>query len=244
MRLFPHVYLLTGPVYGTHQNVYAVRGAEGLVLVDSGKGLPDLAILDRTLAYWGLDKLPLSAVVLTHEHYEHAANARALQRRGAKLYATRACADALLEGGERVADYAYPFDPPFETVAVDCVVQDLETFTVDGLSFECLCVPGHSAGSAVYSLLLDDRELLFTGDVIIPQMLCSTCATGWTGSMDYDRLQLLDSITRLSAGHTDALLAGHGELCLREGQQLLREAVVKARQSLKHAAIYEPLKEA
>lgn len=240
MRLFPHVYLLAGSVYGVHQNVYAIRTKHSVILVDTGKNEHELEVIHANLSYWGLDQLPISAVLLTHEHYEHVANAYAFQACGAELIATGPTAAALAAGDHRTAGYAHPFEAPLPVIRVDRQVADAQTFTVDGQAFLCHAIPGHSAGSAAYQTVVDGKTLLFTGDTIIPSRLCLTCDTGWTGAVDYDRLTLLDSIAKLSMLQTDALLAGHGEICLREGQQLLHEAIVKARQSLKHVPVYEP----
>ena len=241
MRLFPSVYLLTGAAYGIHENVYAIRAQHSCILVDTGRNRSAMDRIARGLQYWGLDRYPISAVLLTHEHYEHAANAHLLVQQGAQLYASAEASEALAAGDDRVAGYAYPFEPPFEPVVVEHIVQDGVPFTIDGVTFTGFCVPGHSAGSVAYQTVMDGKTVLFTGDVIIPSLLCSTCNTGWLGAIDYERMALLDSIARLASMHTDALLAGHGEVCLREGQQLLHEAIVKARQALKHVAVYEPM---
>lgn len=242
MRLLRDVYLLAGPMYGVHQNVYGLAGNGALVLVDTGKNGRDLDVVRRNIDYWGLKALPIRHVLLTHEHFEHCANALALQGEGAHICASREAAAALAMGDERVAHYAYAFEPPFEPLELDMPLDDDQRFTAAGMEFRCLHVPGHSAGSAVYLLELDGRKVLFSGDVVIPGMLCFQANTGWTGAIDYDRELLIESVGRLSGLDVDVLLPGHGEICLRQGNQLLKEAYVRARLSLRHAAVSEPLK--
>ena len=43
MRLLPNVYQLTGNMYGSHQNVFAIEAESFLILVDTG-------FLERTVS--------------------------------------------------------------------------------------------------------------------------------------------------------------------------------------------------
>ena len=52
-------------------HVYALRGTEGVVLVDAGTPWGFARMLENG-AHWGLDLARLRAVFLTHAHFDHA----------------------------------------------------------------------------------------------------------------------------------------------------------------------------
>ena len=245
MKLLNDIFLVCGPVYGSHQNVYAIRNRESITLIDTGKNEHDYGIICNTLQYWGLDRYPIKTVLLTHEHYEHCANAWRFQKKGAIIVSTENAAKAISAGDDRVAAYAHAFMPPFKPVAVDRTVLDYENITVGDILFTCVQTPGHCAGNAVYFAEINGRLVLFAGDTIIPQILCNKTRMGWTGALDYDRNQVIESIEKLNRhpGKVDILLAGHGELCLWNAQRMVHDALVQARLTLKHGAVSEPVSE-
>ena len=60
----------------------------GVILIDSGWPDYSAPIILEKLAYWELDKLPITHVLLTHWHSDHAGNAKIFQDMGACLVAS------------------------------------------------------------------------------------------------------------------------------------------------------------
>lgn len=238
MRLTKSIYLLAGPMVGVDKNLYAIRGENGLILIDPGMNAAEWAVAEKTIAYWELDGVPVTDVLLTHEHFEHSGNAAAFQRKGAKITASPGAAAALKVGGDQVAHYANAFEAPFSPFAVDRIAGDGDVLALGGHLIHCMELPGHSSGSMAYYMDAEKQRIVFTGDTVIPQILCMHGQTGWTGAVDYDRDALLHSLKRLTAIGADIVLSAHGELCLWHGDQVLYDTFVQARMALLHAPGY------
>jgi hydroxyacylglutathione hydrolase len=107
MQLLKNIYFVSGFAYGVNANVYAVRGPEGIVLIDSGVDHEDLAIVDRTMKDWGLDESPVTHVLVTHDHLDHVGHAHELRRRGAVIVTHAGIAEEIEPGSKKVFGYAH-----------------------------------------------------------------------------------------------------------------------------------------
>lgn len=240
MRLLKRLYQVAGPMYGVHENVFAVAGENGITLIDSGLDDRDYEVVMRNLRYWELDRLPVRHVLLTHAHCEHSGNAWRFAAEGAVICAHKAAAAAVERGDDRTAVYAFFGHHGFHCCPVGRKMDDGEVIGVDGAKLRVLHVPGHSAGSVVYRMTLDDRSVMFTGDTILAERVCRQSRLGWSGGVDYCREQYMKSLERLAAMETDLLLPGHGELCLRDGTQMLIGAYLRGRLELANRPVAEP----
>lgn len=230
MRLLRNVYRVCGPMYGSHQNIYAVRGETGLVLIDTGMG-GDYEIVQKQLAYWGLSELPIKRVLLTHAHCEHSGLAWRYQQQGARIAAHEVEAQAVESGDDRTAAYAFlGFD--YKTCPVVDRLQDGDRIEEDGLVFTAIHAPGHSEGSLIYCMETEGKIVMFTGDTVLADMLCIQARLGWTGGVDYDQDTYVKTLEMLSHKEADVVLPGHGEICMRDGNLLLAGAFLRARLQL------------
>ena len=226
MQLIQDIFLASGFAYGLHPNVYAVKGDGALVLIDSGLDENDLAVIDRSLHAWGLEQLPITHVLITHAHFDHAGNALALRRRGAHIVAGPGDAEGIAQGDERTIPYAY--GRKFPACPVDLQVKEGDVVHAAGLAFEVLHMPGHSGGSVFYRLVKDGRTVLFTGDTLHVGHNCESALLGWTGGIDYDRHAYLRSLARCATLGADVILAGHYQPCLSDGYKVLQKAYALA----------------
>lgn len=216
-------------MYGVHENVYAVHTKEGIVLVDSGFDERTLRVVEKNLEYWGLGQEKITAVLLTHAHYEHSGNCSRLEENGASIYIHAAEKETLQKGDDRTAAYRFFGAKLYQTVK-DCIaVEDGERISIGEYVFEVIHVPGHSDGSVIYRTRMEDKVVLFTGDTVLADKLCQESMVGWTGGVDYDEETYVESLRRLACLEADVVLPGHGEVCMRDGGRLLNGAFLRAR---------------
>ena len=167
MQILPGLYQLNGAPYGAAINSFLVQRDGATILIDSGdfdvqEYLPRIA---RNAARWGLSLDEVSHLFVTHEHFDHASHAAALQRRGIRVVASPDSADAMAAADMRCIGWAHP-DRTFEPCAADRVIHDDEQVTVGDLSVRCIAAPGHCDGAVVYELVLDGEVCWFVGDLM------------------------------------------------------------------------------
>jgi len=232
MEIARNVYRVAGPPYGTHENVYVIKGESNLVMVDTGIDEEELAVADENISYWGLKDYPISHVLVTHSHYDHCANAHILRKRGAKIVAGPSDAEGIELGDDRTASYAFTHKRKFAPCHVDLKVKDGDVINAAGLKIEAIHVPGYTRGSMFYKIVAEGKTILFTGDVVrvaFRQLNFLHAKLGWSGGMDYDREEYYRTLKKISNMEADILLPGHGALCMKEGWQILKNAYATAR---------------
>ncbi len=231
-EIIRNIYLVSGPPYGTHENVYVVKGTNALVMIDTGIDEEELAVIYENIAYWGLRDYPISHVLITHSHYDHCANAHILRKRGANIVAGPSDAEGIELGDDRTASYAFTHKKGFIPCTVDLKVKDGDIIDAAGLKIEAIHVPGYTKGSMFYKLITEGKVVLFTGDVVkivFRQLNFLEPKLGWSGGIDYDRQMYYETLKKISSIKADILLPGHLELCVREGWQILQSALTTAR---------------
>lgn len=171
-------------------NVWVLRGAEGVTLVDAGLAAPGL---ERALGWLGLGLRDVVAVLLTHGHPDHAGGIARLRRAGGATSVRVGAGDlATVRGqapqprsdpstlGGRVFDRLPPppgFGPyppvPDATALVDGDELDLAG------GVRVVATPGHSPGHV--ALHLPAHDLVLGGDAVFnifrlrpsPAFVCS-----------------------------------------------------------------------
>ena len=240
MQLIKNVYLIGGfpfPYTGHGyrwklKNMYAVKGDDAIILIDTGEDETQLGIALENLEYWGLSKYPISHVLITHSHFAHSANAHILRKQGAKIVAGYSDAEGIEAGDDRTIGYAYTNRKKFEPCTVDIKVKDGDVVSAAGLDFTIVHVPGHSTGSVLYRLVMDGKIVLFTGDTVGVAPYCSSAKLGWTGGADYNQDLYIESIKKIFKMDADIILPGDLQPCLREGWQILECMYTEAKQKL------------
>ena len=235
MRVTDHVYVLSGGCYAAVDNravlgeVYGVRTPKGMILIDCGAPRTGLAAIQESLDYYGIDD-PITYVMLTHGHWDHCGSASAFKRAGARIVVGKEDVTACVNGGNRNPasplfdkGHAYPSFMPDVGIERDCMME------ADGIPFEFIKTPGHSAGSVAIKLVIDGKTILFTGDSLQPEgRMLSEVAFGWEGDVTFSREDLVKSMQKLSRHETDIILPGHGRICLKNGTKMLQLAAEEA----------------
>lgn len=190
-RLFFPGLLDTGPVSDRllairdgFVNCYIWKTVSGLVCVDAGRSPKRTA---RGFAALGLNLRDVTAVFLTHLHWDHAGGARLFPN--AKVYV-----------GDREASSVFAARSLPRLIRV----RDEETVLAGGLAVRVVDTPGHTSGSVSY--LVDDR-FLFVGDTLRLRRGEALPMLRW---FNRDGQVLVCSIQRLAGLQgPESLLTGH-----------------------------------
>src|SRR5690554_2328659 len=200
-------------------NSYIIDTGQGLIMIDCGCGDTLDQIFDN-MRYWGLDPDTIQYCILTHPHYDHAEDGHKLKQRGVKFIAIKETAEAIASGDERCCGYLY--HKTFVPFEVDQMLVDGEEFSILGLTFKTVHVPGHSMGCTAYLLTWEGRLLNFSGDVI-GTLLGGNF--GWGGSIDFNKTIYIQSLLKLSKIDTDIMLPGHGLIYFHKPRIRVEEAL-------------------
>ncbi len=174
-------------------NIYLVQGLTSVSFVDSG--FPEPARAEPLLRYWRetLDSVPVSWVLVSHLHHEHAGGVKVLKdATGARIAAGAGDAPAIdAEFGGR-------------SKVVDKELLGGETFDLGGKTLMAIATPGHTAGTVCF--LLEESGALFTGDHVMGQGTV-VVRTDQGGSMA-DHIASLKALKGIGATR---ILSGHGD---------------------------------
>ncbi|MGI9403952.1 MAG: MBL fold metallo-hydrolase [Hyphomicrobium sp.] len=159
----------------------------------------DLDHIEKAIAEVGMK---VEKILLTHGHIDHAAGAAELKERlGVSIEGPHEADRPLLEALEAQGQ-AYGLEA--RAVTPDRWLEEGDTVTIAGHSFDVLHCPGHSPGSVV--LVNRDQRFAIVGDVIFQ---------GSIGRTDFpygDHAALIEAIRTklLPLGDEFAFICGHG----------------------------------
>ena len=222
-------------------NFYLIEESGKLVLVDAGAP-KDWDLLGQVVRELGRDLSDLDAVLLTHAHTDHTGFAeQARATTGARVWVHAHDVQMARTGKVGPRDgktSSYLLRGAFWRTAFVLSrrgatkiipIQEVSEFS-DGQTLDIpgkprvVHAPGHTDGSA--AILLEDRGILFTGDV-----LCTFNAyTGRTGpqimpsGLNTDTPRALASLANLDGIKAGMLLPGHGDPWTGGVQDAIRRA--------------------
>lgn len=142
--------------------------------------------------------LTISAVLLTHGHFDHIGACNHLAADGVPVYCSEAERSLLLGEGSLCRQYGAPM-PVFKPISN---LKDGDKIELCGVTVKVIATPGHTAGGLSYLV----RKALFTGDTLFREGI------GRTDFPTGDRATIENSVKKLYALIEDAdVYPGHGE---------------------------------
>ena len=223
-KLTEHLAVFHGPI-----NVGIVRHGDKALLIDCG---------DASVA-GALDQLGITSVdqiIFTHHHRDQGCGAHVFVADGARLgvpIAERDYFDNVSAYWEnpRSRWHLYNQHPHHlmlaESVPVDRVFGDGQEITWGPARIRVLSTPGHTDGSVSYLVEVDDKRIVFSGDVIYDEgqvwdvhSLQKGVAYGDRKLTDYHgflgaKAELVDSLGRIKAVQPETLVPSHGRIMSR-----------------------------
>lgn len=232
MRLLPAVEVVGGGWLGLglsdrdDSHVYLIHDGADAVLVDAGCGAASERIVQR-IEQSGVPVGSVSRILLTHAHPDHAAGAASLaERLGADVLAAPVTADILRRADENAAGLTaaraaglYPAPVTLRPTAVGHLA-DGDAVRVGRLELRVIATPGHANGHLCFTVELDSRTALFSGDLVF-----SRGRVAVLGTPDTNLAELAASLRRVAALRPDMLLPGHGTPVLAGAHEHLDAAV-------------------
>jgi len=232
MQVLKNIYQVGGDLNGVtfdlqgalwnDGNSYIIDSGQGLIMIDCGCG-DTLDQIFENMRYWGLSPEHIRYCVLTHPHFDHAGAGHLLKAQGVEFVAIRETAEAVAAGDERCCGYLY--HKTFRPFEVDRQLSDGEVFSLLGIEFTTMHLPGHSMGCTAYFLNRENRRLVFSGDVI-GTLLGGDF--GWSGSIDFNKEIYMRSLLKFSRIDTDIMLPGHGLIYFHKPRIRVEEALNSA----------------
>jgi len=193
-------------------NVYLLRPGGANILVDAATVAGQSAI-ESNLRECGVEPGDLSALILTHSHFDHTEAAHQWQSRYAvPTYMNSVGAAFLKKGdfrlvGHQIAGPDYVFTP----FRVDHACEDAQTFDIGSARVTSLHLPGHTPDSTLFVVEYDGIRIGFCGDITFAPPPGSSGEIGWLSLLWLSDLALYQkSLERFLDVDLDVQLPGHG----------------------------------
>ncbi len=197
-------------------HVYALRGSDGILLIDCGTTWGHERIC-RNLAHWGLSIADVRTVLCTHSHVDHVGGGHLFKQQGIELLGHR----EMLTPAEGQWEAQGAMDATGGAYRMDGTLADGRRIQRCGFTIDVLHTPGHTRGCLSYLVSVGDQRCLFSGDVVMSDGL-----PGWAGDEGHDPAALVASLKRLAQVPFDHMCYGHGVI-LEDRGELFRQALDK-----------------
>jgi glyoxylase-like metal-dependent hydrolase (beta-lactamase superfamily II) len=185
-------------------DIWVIKAGRKAVIVDAG-GLSGFSHTQARLQALGIEQV--THVLHTHTHGDHCGGAYLWRAAGAEMVGPKTAALALTWLMPMLTDYGIYPPRPLDMELDLARVGDEVDFELSGLKFHALFVPGHSFDLTIYTTVLGDKRIAFTGDLGFEnQDILHRC---W-GDTDKARQVLRATRDKLLAWRPDIVFTGHG----------------------------------
>lgn len=210
MQIRKNLFSISGGTYGKLGNAYLIKYSDGYIMIDSSNP-GALETIRQNLSYWDIPEDQVTHVFLTHGHDDHAGCAQYFQKSGAKVYVGKKD-KSMMESGNFGPESPYTNHtmPPCKP---DFVFENDIQLEIGNLRINVYLTPGHTDGSVVFVIKLDNDTILFSGDMFFPDGEKGDLAsTGWKGDLNFNSTYLGESFSKLWALDINptVILGGHG----------------------------------
>ncbi len=204
-------------ISGPGGNVAVLHGPDGLFVVDSGIPARGQEILDTAKRIGGK---PISTLVNTHWHFDHAGGNQVFGRDGATIVATAATRKRLSTDQYTEAfKMTTPASPP---IALPVLTLDEASLHVGEETIDLTAVPpAHTDGDLI--IHFKSRDVIHTGDLFSNGFYPNIDASsrGWIGGM----IAACDRILKL-AGSKTKIIPGHGPMATSADLAAFRKMLI------------------
>ena len=187
-----------------------IETAEGLILIDGG--LPQsAALIDANIRGLGFDPREITAILLSHAHFDHAGGIAALQRfSGATVYTSLEGVKTLESGQLQTNDPQFvegSEDSGIPAVKNVVALADRENVSVGGVDVMAVYTPGHTPGGTSWAW--ESCALDTCYDMVYADSLTAVSAQGYRFSDGPAANQLIDSAGAIADLDCDILMSPH-----------------------------------
>ena len=153
--------------------IWLVSTNEGSIVVDPGESKKILNLIDN-------NEIDLKGVLITHHHFDH----------------TNGLSDLLNKRGLEV------YGPKNNVHGINNIVKNNDKFTVIGIDFEVIEIPGHTLDHIAFYSFNDGEPILFCGDTLFS----GGCGRVFEGTFDQmfialKKISKYPSETKIFCGH-------------------------------------------
>lgn len=220
-------------------HVYIIRAGDMAVLVDFGDG----AVL-KELPAWGIQRV--TDILITHHHRDQVQGLPPALRRGEPLLSgtciwaphTEQDLFASVDQHWQIRSLLNNYDVRqdryslLEPLPLTGTLQDYQSIACGGRDWTVLPAPGHTPGSVALQAVVDDRSLIFTGDLLCgPGKVWSMAALQWSYQGMEGAAVMIPVLLDLCQREAELLLPSHGEV-MDDPQAAIRPLVRRLRQLL------------
>ena len=173
------LYHLTTGLLGVNSYFWVNESSKNAILIDGGESYKTIKKAQADLG------IKVTALLLTHAHFDHTGNAKALQDDGVKVYISKLDAPKLKNQLNLASDFGRHFD----YLEADYTFTDGQILQIEDITIKVIATPGHTDGSVTFMV----DNMLFTGDTLFLQSI------GRTDFPTGDRDTLVNSVKKLFA---------------------------------------------
>ena len=167
---FP-AHQIIGPLYavgGVDLSVFLITSDQGHILINTALA-DSTAFIKNNVEALGFNFSDIRVILTTQAHFDHTAAMQEIKTlTGAQVWATPADAQVLEDGGASDAHFGNCIEFRFAPVTVERILTDGEILHIGGQRIQVHFHPGHTAGSASYSLKVTEGDETY--DVLIANM--------------------------------------------------------------------------
>jgi glyoxylase-like metal-dependent hydrolase (beta-lactamase superfamily II) len=153
-----------GPEHAYVGDTWLIKTDQGGILVDAG-GTSGVPYTVEKIRAAGVDPDDVRYLLLSHSHGDHANAAYLWRARGAEVVAPASAAFATAWVNAEWTGYGVSVPCPIDRPLPLRRAGDEAETTLCGVRVKAVFVPGHSVDSVVYSMELNGRRVIFTGDI-------------------------------------------------------------------------------
>lgn len=150
IKLFDNLYFVGTTAVG----VFIVDSGDGLVLLDTGIGDADIALMVADMKKLGLDPSKIKLILLSHEHFDHYGGVQYLKK--------NICPDAKV--ALSLVGWNLLQSVPLEWAYIGTRPQSVDIYLIDGMKikigsviFQIVATPGHSPGCVSFIFPVTDN---------------------------------------------------------------------------------------